>query len=735
MFVCAVSLAAAKAGCQSDPCKGTQTGPGDLSLHLSLKNGQTTFREGEIIPLVAEYSATTSKKYVLDNRNYDRSGRLSGMEVFCLAPNSGTDPLIDYFSQLGGIFGGGAFSMEDPGDKPHTVELQMNEWLSLPQGQYHLSIVGNRVGLRLKGTEYPTGRRGVPLRSNAVDFEVTSADSSWQSAQLSAVIRTLDMPDAAKEDRRQAARVLRFLDSEASTRELANRYRSGSDEFGWEFRLGLFGSPFRSVAIEAMKSALTDPAHPVTSEYVGTLVQLEMLSDPKFHPHFDQIKSPEESSKAFQVYGKEFDRRVDELMASAAATAAAKSPEARAITASEILRSGLTLAPTARDKWRQILIDNWNTLSVKQQNELLNDDWSVVGGPEWAPILKGIVAGPANPKHYAGRPSRSVALMRLLEIEPELARPLMLQEIATPKGDIGISVLGKLPERELPQFERFFIAGLEKSEEVDAELIERYANSQAFPQVRSIYETGPLDIGCSGRDALLRYFLRINPDFGAQMVAESLKERVKTGCFRTSLSAVGKFIRQQKLQDVAIATLDDPAPEVARDAANALSESGSAAAEDALWRRLEQFHRKWQGKPDSLLHPAPNMIEYNRDSGLEEALVKGITHGQAWFPTVAQITQLKELSSPAMQSDLDSVADVLSGQQAPLLMTWLPDGRLNYTIGWYNGLGFDRLKEKLEQFPEQIRFIDSSPKPTSKEAAEEFEQIERVVAPRREGSL
>jgi hypothetical protein len=735
MFVCAVSLAAAKAGCQSDPCKGTQTGPGDLSLHLSLKNGQTTFREGEIIPLVAEYSATTSKKYVLDNRNYDRSGRLSGMEVFCLAPNSGTDPLIDYFSQLGGIFGGGAFSMEDPGDKPHTVELQMNEWLSLPPGQYHLSIVGNRVGLRLKGTEYPTGGEVVPLRSNAVDFEVTSADSPWQSAQLAAAVQTLDTPDVAKEDRRQAARVLRFLDSEASTRELANRYRSGSDEFGWEFRLGLFGSPFRSVAIEAMKMALADPAHPITSEYVSTLVQLEMLSDPKLHPHFDQIKSPDESTKAFQAYGKEFDRRVDELMASAEATVAAKSPEAQAVTASEILRFNLTPTPEGKTKWRQILIDNWSTLPVERQNELLDNDWSVVGGPEWALILKGIVAGPANPQRYVGEPSRSVALMRLLEIAPASARPLILAEIAAPKGDIGVAVLGKLPERELPQFERFFIAGLEKNKEVDAELIERYASSQAFPQVRSIYETGPLDIGCSGRDALLRYLLRINPDYGAQMVAESLKERVKTGCFRTSLSAMGKFIRQQKLQDVAIAALNDPAPEVARDAANALSEFGSAAAEDALWRRLEQFHRKWQGKPDSLLHPAPNMIEYNRDSGLEEALVKGITHGQAWFPTVAQITQLKELSSPAMQSDLDSVADVLSGQQATLLMTWLPDGRLNYTIGWYNGLGFDRLKEKLEQFPEQIRFIDSSPKPTSKEAAEEFEQIERVVAPRREGSL
>jgi len=115
------------------------------------------------------------------------------------------------------------------------------------------------------------------------------------------------------------------------------------------------------------------------------------------------------------------------------------------------------------------------------------------------------------------------------------------------------------------------------------------------------------------------------------------------------------------------------------------------------------------------------MIEYDRDSGLEEALVKGIAEGQTWFPTSEQIGRLKALSSPAMQRDLNSIAQVLSEQQSTLLFFWLPDGRLSYSVGWYNGLGLERLKEKLEQFPQQIRFIDTSSRPEGGAAVEEFE--------------
>ena len=173
---------ASQVHCQPDECKASQTSPDDLSLRVSLKGGQTVFREGEIIPLIAEYTANTSKKYLLNNRGYDRSGRLSGMEEFCLTPVTGVDPLEDYYSSPWPFFGGGLFSEQDPAENPYSVELQINEWLTLPPGHYHLTIVGNRVSMEVKNTKFPTGGEAIPLRSNAVDFEITSADPEWQAA-------------------------------------------------------------------------------------------------------------------------------------------------------------------------------------------------------------------------------------------------------------------------------------------------------------------------------------------------------------------------------------------------------------------------------------------------------------------------------------------------------------------------------------------------------------------------
>jgi hypothetical protein len=71
---------------QDEPggCSAASNQPSDIALRLSLKNGQTVFREGEIIALTAEYKADRKNKYILSNRSYDRSGRLDGMEVFCI---------------------------------------------------------------------------------------------------------------------------------------------------------------------------------------------------------------------------------------------------------------------------------------------------------------------------------------------------------------------------------------------------------------------------------------------------------------------------------------------------------------------------------------------------------------------------------------------------------------------------------------------------------------------------
>src|SRR5207302_6642490 len=117
----AMSSAAVCAQVQRDPCLSPANQPGDVSLQLSLKNGQSVFREGEIIGLTAEYTSSSEKKYYLNTRGYDRSGRLNEMEVFCIDPATGEDPLSDYFNGAMGFLGGGLSSEQDLGSNPYPI--------------------------------------------------------------------------------------------------------------------------------------------------------------------------------------------------------------------------------------------------------------------------------------------------------------------------------------------------------------------------------------------------------------------------------------------------------------------------------------------------------------------------------------------------------------------------------------------------------------------------------------
>jgi hypothetical protein len=311
-------------------CGNPQSPPGDLSLHLSLKNDQTVFRQGEIIALKAEYRASLRKKYSLNNASYDRSGRLDRMETFCIEPESGVDPLSDYFTGMTpfGILGGGLFSDQDPGSQPYIAELELNEWRSLPPGSYLFRIAGYRVFAQKAGGLADLNGKVIPLRSNIVAFQVVKAEPEWQAAQLVTAERMLDSPGSTKEERRHAARVLRFLGSEAATQELARRFSRTDAALDWDFKFGLWGSPFRASAIRGLKAALKDPQHPVTIDLVDTLVAMELQADPACRPtgHEKNIK---EVKEAWSKASAEYNRRVTKYMSEAASTTDTKGAAAR----------------------------------------------------------------------------------------------------------------------------------------------------------------------------------------------------------------------------------------------------------------------------------------------------------------------------------------------------------------------------------------------------------------------
>src|SRR5260370_20755376 len=631
--VVVISSMAAFAQIQPDPCATATTQAGDVSVRLSLKNGQTIFREGEIITLAAEYSSSSAKKYYLSTRNYDRSGRLDGMEIFCIEPDAGHDPLSDYFNGAMGFIGGGLGSEQDLSDKSYPVDLELNEWKSLPPGTYRLSIVSYRVSAPTDGNPYSEASHS-PLRSDEVQFQVVKADPEWQAEQLAAAAQALDSPNHTDDDAKHAARVLRFLGSEASTREIARRFWSGNDQpFGWDLKFGLYGSPYRTTAIEAMKAALTTPQHPVTQELLQTLATLELHTAPNSRlPQYDEAHK-DTWTKARDAYFAAFNKKMADHMSSVAATLQSKTGQARAVSVSDLLQSDVALNTGARSQLRQILLASWNSLPPRRRNELIQYTWDKIGGPELLPILRGIVAGEPNRNRDPDKPDRASALRRMYELAPGDGRGLILHEIANTQGDIGIDVLELLSERELPQIEQPLIAKMrtDNAGDIDFQLIERYASARALPEVKGVYARHRGEWACIPQTALLRYFLRVNPDYGVAQVKDALTLRQMTGCYKYQFTALDEDIRRPKLEQIAIAALDDPSPEVVRDAAQALRKYGSAKAEAPLWVRLEKFHNQWKNRQDELHYRPGVNPEVLAEIGLEQVLVQAVTNGQAWF--------------------------------------------------------------------------------------------------------
>jgi len=710
----------------ADPCSTPIQQPGDLTLQLSLDNGQSTFHEGEIIALTAEYTASAEKRYFANTANDDRSGRLNGMEVFCLDPSTGTDPLDDYFNGGMGFMGGGLFSEKDLGAEPYSVRLELNEWRTLPPGSYRLRIVSNRITAPAENDANPIAASPIPVQSNEVEFEVVEADSAWQASQLANAVRTLDStgpestaPGSATQDSaakasdeaRHAARVLRFLQSDAAARELAQRFWSGNDQpFGWNLKFGLYGSPHRNTAIAAMKAALRDPEHPVTQEFIQTLAMLEIESDPAQKlPHYDPVRNgPGNESgqqawqKLVQAHAAAIDKLVAQYTAEAAANAEAKTGKARAVTVSEILQSDAPLNPAAKAQLRQMLVAAWDSLPAQRQNELIEYRWDEIGGPELLPILRRIVAGAPNPQRFINQANRSMALQRIYELDPGEGRSLILQEIAHPAGDIGINVLGLLPDHELPQIEPALLTGLKDrsgTRDVVYQLVDRYAGTRMKAGVQQVYEASRGDWACAPQSAMLRYFLRVDPDYGYAQVRDALGLRGQTGCYTMLLSDLGEILRRPRLQKLGLRALDDPSPAVVRNAAEALQKNGSPKAEAALFARLEKFHEQWKDHPDLLRYRPGMEPDELAVIGLEQTLVQAIDSAQEWIATEDTIHRLKDLASPQMQSELDNMLAEIQQQDLSLNINWWPANSLDFTVGWYSGKGMPALKEKLAQLP------------------------------------
>lgn len=747
-----VSIAVLLIGCSvvaarpPDTCSLTSTVT-DAKLTLGISDGRTSFREGEIIPLVLSFTSTADKRYRAVARNYDRSGRLN-LDSYCLEPEA-RDPLADYFSTTFSM-GGGLGGNQPLTEKPFTVTVELNEWRQPGPGHYRLYVVSPRVSPEPDSlNSLRTGAERVTLRSNTIEFDVIEGDAETRSKQLQEATEAYQKPTPANCDYRfphecgvgQAARRLRFLNTKESTKTLARLFWSLNDQpGGWDLMFGLYGSSYRTEAIAAMQREISAPDHPITQDFLTVFTKLQLLQFAEEVPHEPSMDDPAALRKFYERREKIQAHEPEVKKTALTATVAAlphKTGQAHALTLVTLAteKSDLLDKETASEMRHQLLAD-WSSLPEKTRGELIQNNWPPLDGTEALPILREIVSQP--PPHFgnagsfacyatsqdqcAAVTSRNKALKRIFERDPAEGRKLILRDLSDPEAQPSLSLLKLLSAAQLRPFVQRAVQRIESATHVRPAVPLQYdATNDARPwdyffveQFADESDLGPLEAKFKGDDdhlhqprcvpyaeSMLSYFVRVDPMFGAREVQAALDARNGALCNPRLLEDLGPSL--PKVEKVAISALDDSDPEVAISAARALGRWGTAKVEPALWARLTRFHQEWpNGVGELPLTDKDAGARVRALDTLENTLVHSIVSGTNWICGSEKLTRLRTMvGSRQERTNLSHWIDQWDGFEGPWILTpyWDPDDKLTFSVLQYMQLDEEQIRVKLSQMP------------------------------------
>lgn len=667
----------------------------DAKITISTAGSRTSFHDGEIIPLVLSFTSPALRRYWVDNRSYDRTGRLN-FEAYCLQP-AAPDPLADYFA-VGAFITGGLGSERQLSTKPFIATADLNEWRRLGPGHYRLFVVSSRVWRPPEpGEATPYDRVPVTLRSNTIEFDVTESDSKWSTEQLQQA--TIEYENGNDAQRREAARRLRFLNTKESAATLAKLfYELNSEPGGWDLMFGLVGSPYRAEAIAAMQQEIDDPQHPIAQDFLRTLTNLQIYADPALTP---PAYDPAHPSR-FQQYSMQRQEHERALMqAELRATTLALSTKTGTAYALTVLAldEAPSLATRTESDLRTKLIAAWPNLPEDAKLDLLQYRWPLIAAPEALPLLNSFISRPVPPWRTREADARDAAIKHLYDLDPTEGRAAILRDLRNPDASPSLSLVKLVPADELHPIVQEAIGRIEKSDAryLDYYLLALFGDGSTANAIERLFNQHLGGWACAPQTQMLQYFLRVDPKFGSDAVQTSLAARSETGCYRFLLQDLGPSL--PKVEALAIRELDDPDLEVANDAALALGKWGTASAEPALWARLQRFHEEWQGREDDL-RVGPNYESpTSRAAALESTLVGSIASAGAWICGPEKLERLQKLASPRQQMRVSAWIKLWQGPEPSIIPSWYPQDHLTFSLLQYSALDEEQLRAKLSQMP------------------------------------
>jgi hypothetical protein len=640
----AVSLLGASARAQKSPAPESNVQrEGGAALIIRFASGSSQFHVGEVIPLELSFSASVPDTYQYSTANYDRSGRLN-IEQFHVTPR-GRDPLLDYYSNLQIMIMGGLSSTGVLTNTPYVIHNQLNEWVA-PDKPGHYSVYATSGRVNHLG---PEKHAPMTLQSNSLEFDVVGADPAWQQDTLSSAVLILDSESSTAEQKAAAVRVLRFLDSPGSIRELVRLLGTYADRGHWDEIAGLAGSRFQNLVVSELEQGMNSPDVALTQDYLYIFPKLKLqLEQPPLPPY------PEKDAALQKIWRAASDARnnqlnelADAVYERAATLAPSKSADARTETVRTLLmrptRKPGTARPLANLPPDQVASAFLN-LSPDAQWNVLSSFWGRLRIPAMVEPLEKVARQPDTKNQML----RDQVIRCLYDLDPKAATPIILDEITHPHLDDGRftvkgETLGLLPNQTLPQFDEMLASRLAQKESrtmgLDATLVARYSTDAILAKVKSTYESAAGQWDCITEDGFVLYFLRVDPDYGVKRLAVA-----PSFCMRNSLPAVIKMHRWSEVEPGIIARLDGTDLNRAGQAAQTLARYGSPQAEAAVWDRLRRFHAQWEARSDELVYRPDKRTEGNEALNLQSTLVQALGGAQAWLLTDQDLAALENLT-------------------------------------------------------------------------------------------
>jgi hypothetical protein len=588
-----------------------QDAPFEASLTVRLSAGKSTYAMGELIPLDLEFTGKASEDFYWSTESYDRSGRMAS-ETYELEPRDGfTDPLYDYFH--GGIFGfigGGLRGWRALDGSLFRVHVTLNEWVRFTKpGRYELAVSSGRLQ-RYSGQPAPR------VRAAPIEFVIVPAGESWAAGEVNLAASAIEGGGRAAE----GIAILRHLGTKEAALALVEHYTAIDKQASFDLFAGLIASPHRAFIVEAMEAKI-DAGEPVPADYIRRLSYLQCLL---------QMPRGTGDYRARQARHAALERDYDTRWMAASTrlgpTSEALGAALGKLTADVDGEVASTIADTLARHPKEAAAAFLALPSV-EQGHLLRYRWSPLNRPWIRSVLDTLYArwtGGSEGSIDAG----NIALERLVELDPETGRRLVLDEIVTGHHRIGFDALAVLPGTTPPnldtalrlRFERHRIGDPhidEDARKTTAWLMWQYGSPGLVPFVTSLLD-GPRR-SCAVEAALLAYLLKHEPEPALRRLRPGPGRSPSSICALRELAA---RVWDERIESAAIAHLASQDSDEAADAAQVLGEYGSAQVLAPLMERFGRWEAEWHGKGGELeaLRPRPGPSPERIENALTNAL-------------------------------------------------------------------------------------------------------------------